>query len=89
MFYGFFIRYEIVTDQDSFLQDFYSIFQDVNVMMLIGFGFLMTFIKSYSWSALSYPFFTYAIGVQFYMLAHAFWYRVLIGGTWGDPIYLT
>ncbi len=84
IFYGFFIRYKVVTKTDAFTSDFYSIFQDVNVMMLVGFGFLMTFIKTYRWSALSYTFFTYAIGMQAYQLFHAFWYRVFIGGEWGD-----
>ena len=87
LFYGFFIRYKIVKT-DAFESDFYSIFQDVNVMMLIGFGFLMTFIKSYTWSALSYTFFTYAIGMQCYHLFHVFWYRVLIGGNWADYFYI-
>jgi ammonium transporter Rh len=27
----------------------YPLFQDVNVMIFIGFGFLMTFLKNYSW----------------------------------------
>jgi len=57
-------------------------------MMLLGFGFLMTFIKSYCWSALSYTFFTYVMGVQTYFLAHAFWYRTFVGGNWGDVFEL-
>jgi ammonium transporter Rh len=54
-------------------------FQDVNVMMLIGFGFLMTFIKKYSWSALSYTFFINAIVMQLYPLWQGFWHRVFHG----------
>jgi hypothetical protein len=53
--------------------------QDVNVMMLIGFGFLMTFIKSGSWSALSYTFFTNAIIVQYYLVFNGFWKKVMHG----------
>jgi ammonium transporter Rh len=58
----------------------YPAFQDVNVMMLIGFGFLMTFIKTYSWSALSYTFFINAIVVQLYILFSGFWSRVIVEG---------
>jgi len=48
-------------------------------MMLIGFGFLMTFIKNHCLSALSYTFFINAIVVQLYILLHAFWERILKG----------
>ena len=51
-------------------------FQDVNVMMLIGFGYLMTFVKNYTWSALSYTFFINAIIMQLYPLLNGFWNRV-------------
>ncbi len=51
-------------------------YQDVNVMMLIGFGFLMTFIKNYTWSTLSYTFFLNALIVQLYLLFQPFWHTV-------------
>ena len=46
----------------------YPAFQDVNVMMLIGFGYLMTFIRSYAWSAISYTFLINAFITQYYLL---------------------
>ena len=52
-------------------------YQDVNLMMLIGFGFLMTFIRTHSWSALVYTFFINAVVVQLYMLFQPFWAKVL------------
>lgn len=45
-------------------------------MMLIGFGFLMTFIKNYTWSTLSYTFFLNAVVVQLYILFQTFWHTV-------------
>lgn len=45
-------------------------------MMLIGFGFLMTFVKRHSWGALSYTFFINAIIVQLYILLAPFWQKV-------------
>lgn len=58
-------------------------FQDVNVMMLVGFGFLMAYIRGYSWSALSYTFFINAVVVQLYILMIAFWEKVFVEG-WAD-----
>ena len=53
---------------DGYNESYYPMYQDVNVMMLIGFGFLMVFIKNYSWSALTYTFIINAIVVQQYIL---------------------
>ena len=53
--------------------------QDVNVMMLIGFGFLMTFIKTGCYQALVYTFFINALVVQYYNVFSAFWGKVFHG----------
>lgn len=45
-------------------------------MILIGFGFLMTFIRSKAWSALGFTFFTNAIVFQMYILWEGFWQKV-------------
>jgi ammonium transporter Rh len=58
----------------------YPAFQDVNVMMLMGFGFLMTFIRSYAWSAIAWTFLINAFVAQLYILFEPFWYRVLYHG---------
>jgi hypothetical protein len=68
-----------VVQDDPLWSQRYSAFQDVNVMIVVGFGFLMTFIKTYEWSALSYTFFINAIIVQTYILMKSFWYRVWHG----------
>jgi ammonium transporter Rh len=52
-------------------------------MMLIGFGFLMTFIKFGSWQALSYTFCINAIVVQYYLLWSSFWTKVMMN-RWGE-----
>ena len=70
--YGVFLRPK-VHNITSINVNYYHMYQDVNVMMLIGFGFLMTFIKSHAWSALSYTFFINAIIVQIYLLLAPFW----------------
>jgi hypothetical protein len=53
-------------------------------MILIGFGFLMTFIRTHSLSALSYTFFINAIVMQLYILFNAFWDRIFNGFSSGD-----
>lgn len=87
--YGVFVRIEkpseIASDLNS---NRYPAFQDVSVMMLIGFGFLMAFSRSFSWSAISYTFFMNAILVQLYILLSAFWKRVLYIGFNSDNYYI-
>ena len=68
-----FARDELVTPTDTIRSQRYPGFQDINVMMLIGFGFLMTFIRSYAWSALSYTFMLNAFITTAYPLLYGFW----------------
>ena len=76
--YGLFVRVNAV-NVDGYTQTYYPMYQDVNVMMLVGFGFLMAYIKGYAWSGLSYTFFINAIVVQLYILLSGFWLRVFKG----------
>ena len=85
VFYGIFVRPLVHTDQGQNTK-YYPMFQDINVMMLVGFGFLMTFIKKNSWSALSYTFFINAVILQLYLLLQPFWNKVFEGGSWGAKI---
>ena len=80
--YGVFVRVQPHNDMQK-NQTYYPMYQDVNVMMLIGFGFLMTFIKRHAWSALSYTFFINAVVVQLYILLAGFWHRVF-SDHWDD-----
>lgn len=82
--YGIFVRPQVHTDTSK-NTNYYPMYQDVNVMMLIGFGFLMTFIKNHSWSALSYTFFINAVIVQLYLLLQPFWHKVF-HGHWSEKI---
>ena len=50
-------------------------FQDVHVMMFIGFGFLMTFLKRYSYSAVSINFLIAAIVLQWATLCQGFFHH--------------
>ena len=63
----------------------YPVFQDVHVMIFVGFGFLMTFLKKYGYGAVSYNFFISALAIQWYIIvAGCFEHR----GMTGFKIYL-
>ena len=46
----------------------YPVFQDVHVMIFVGFGFLMTFLKKYGYGAVGYNFFLSALAIQWYII---------------------
>jgi len=50
----------------------YPMFQDVHVMIFIGFGFLMTFLKKYGLSAVSLNMMLSALAIQWSILIHGF-----------------
>ena len=51
-------------------------FQDVHVMMFVGFGFLMTFLKRYGYSAVSVNFLIAAIVLQWASLCQGFYHSI-------------
>lgn len=79
--FGVFVRPRFHT-LDAVNVNYYAMLQDVNVMILIGFGFQTAFIKKNLWSAVTYTFFINAIIVQLYLLLAPFWSRVF-KGHWG------
>uniref|UniRef100_A0A8C6R2W1 Ammonium transporter Rh type A n=1 Tax=Nannospalax galili TaxID=1026970 RepID=A0A8C6R2W1_NANGA len=73
--FGLFVEYE--TDQNASPQgnatkstkvdqfpQLYPFFQDVHVMIFVGFGFLMTFLKKYGFSGVGFNLFIAALGLQ-------------------------
>ena len=46
----------------------FLVFQDVNVMIFVGFGFLMTFLKKYGYSAVGYNMLISAVTIQWSMV---------------------
>lgn len=59
----------------------YPMFQDVHVMIFVGFGFLMTFMQRYSFSAVGFNFFIAALTIQYAILINGF-FRCFFAGTW-------
>ncbi|KAJ8391509.1 hypothetical protein AAFF_G00088310 [Aldrovandia affinis] len=52
----------------------YPMFQDVHVMIFIGFGFLMTFLKRYSFSSVGINMLLAGFGLQWGLLMQGFWH---------------
>ena len=50
------------------MRKFSLVFQDVHVMIFVGFGFLMTFLKRYGYGAVGYNFFISALAIQWYII---------------------
>lgn len=78
--YAYFVRYD-TTVTTNHVDTFYPWFQDINVMMLIGFGFLMAFIRTNSWSAVGLTFLINAVVFQAYVIFKGFWHKVFTAFT--------
>ncbi|KAM7136895.1 ammonium transporter Rh type A isoform 2-T2 [Molossus nigricans] len=59
------------TAVDGFLE-LYPLFQDVHVMIFVGFGFLMTFLKKYGFSSVGINLLIAALGLQWGTLVQGF-----------------
>lgn len=88
--YGLFTDYGIEAVGDSpgsqtsnTINKYYPFFQDVHVMIFIGFGFLMTYLKKYSHSALGYTMFLASLAAQYGILINGF-FHCLFKNSWHD-----
>ena len=61
------------------VQTYYPLFQDVHVMIFVGFGFLMVFLKNHSWTSVGYNFLIAAYVMQITILIVGFWHQVFDG----------
>lgn len=77
--YGVFVRPLSYQEGFNVFTDDYPVYQNLNAMVLIGFGFAMAFIRSHSWASISYTFFLNAIVIQLYIVWNAFWDKILNG----------
>merc|ERR1712038_270436 len=57
----------------------YGMFQDVHVMIFIGFGFLMTFLRKYGYSSVGLNFLVAAFVIQWHMLCGGFFHMAFAG----------
>lgn len=75
------------TSSIAYINHFYAFYQDVHVMIFIGFGFLMTFLKSHSWTSVGVNFIIGAWTIQWSILCIGFW-KAVITNTWTNLIEL-
>ncbi len=59
-----------VASVQSEVDHLYPFYQDVHVMIFIGFGFLMTFLKKYTFSSVGYNFLIAAFAIQWSMIVN-------------------
>lgn len=62
------------------LANFYPMWMDIHVMIFIGFGFLMVFLKTHSWSSIGFNYVCAAWCLQCGILFQGFWRCALIEG---------
>ena len=55
----------------------YAFFQDVHVMIFIGFGFLMVFLKNSSWCSIGFNYLIACWAIQICVLFTGFWHNVV------------
>jgi ammonium transporter Rh len=83
-----FIYFFFTTYQTSEIWS-YSSFQDIHVMMFIGFGYLMTFLKKYCFSSIGFNFLIAAFIIEWSMLTIGFWDRADGVEEWDSKIHLS
>ena len=86
LFYGLFTEFGDMTsplstpadDQvtTAYLQAKYPLFQDVNVMIFVGFGFLMVFLKNNSWCSIGFNYLIACWSIQIAILFRGFWHNI-------------
>ncbi|XP_064412397.1 ammonium transporter Rh type A [Latimeria chalumnae] len=81
LLFGIFVKYkhndkaeQHNTNSTERLLQLYPMFQDVHVMIFVGFGFLMTFLKRYGFSSVGINMLIAALGLQWGTLMQGFWH---------------
>ena len=86
LFYGLFVVYgdgvndNTVADSEGAatvkMVKRYPMYMDIHVMVFVGFGFIMTFLKHNSWTAVGFTYLIACWAIQICILASGFWERV-------------
>lgn len=60
----------------------YPFYQDVHVMIFVGFGFLMTFLRKHTWSAVGYNMLVAVVAIQGSILINGFIHQLFANHGW-------
>lgn len=77
-----FARYRVYDEEGTAtlnVAHYYPLYQDVNVMIYVGFGFLMTFLEHYSFGALGYTLALSSVTVQSSMVTNHLMHCLFLG----------
>jgi ammonium transporter Rh len=72
-------RLATVADGQATVSKLYPMFQDVHVMIFIGFGYLMTFLRKNGYSSVGFTFLIGAFVIQYHQLVGGFFHQVFAG----------
>lgn len=90
--YGFMTEYgpgpDLTSLSNTDVDQYYPFYQDVHVMIFIGFGFLMTFLKKYGFSSVGYNFLISCLAIQWAMVCNGLLHDPIVKGKSGLPIKL-
>ena len=64
----------------SDMRQMYAFFQDVHVMIFVGFGFLMVFLKTHCWTSVGFNFIISCWAIQLNILVQSMWHMALVDG---------
>lgn len=80
IFFGIFTTYnKEIASNELGVSEYYPMFQDIHVMMFVGFGFLLVFPSQFSLSAVSLNLLLGALVFQWSILTNGFWDQVHTG----------
>ena len=68
------------------INKYYPFFQDVHVMIFIGFGYLMTFLKKYAFTSIGYTFLIGSFIIQYSILVNGLFHNIFMNHY--EKIYL-
>ena len=97
LLFGLFAQYDEVlaasgskdSDPSANVSYYYAMFQDVHVMIFIGFGFLMTFLHKFAFSSVGLNFFLAALAIQWTIFCVNFWHSALDEAGFAHKISMT
>jgi ammonium transporter Rh len=69
------------------INNYYPFFQDVHVMIFIGFGFLMSYLHTFNFNSIVYNFILGALSIQYTILINGFFHNVFYND-WSHKIEL-